>query len=297
MTDQELLAPRHDVPEAGRSGFLHEGTRQVHYLEWGPAHAPTVLLLHGGGQTAYMWEQLGVRLRDRLHVLAPDLPGHGDTDPIDDFGRHSLADAARCLLDAFGVEEAAVVGASLGGITALTLAASSPQRVAGIVLVDVGHRLEERGVQRIIDFMREHESFASLEEAAEAIAEYLPRRGPVDPDRLTRNLRQREDGRWVFKHVAGRRLRAEQEAGEDPAQNWRHILEGLEDDARALSVPALVIRGHQSDVLSDEGAADVAELIPDAQLALVEGAGHLAAGDNPEQTNQLIDEFLAGLDW
>ena len=59
--------------------------RQVHYLEWGPSDGPAVLCLHGGGQTAYMWEELGSSLRDRYHVLAPDLPWHGDSDPV---GRH-----------------------------------------------------------------------------------------------------------------------------------------------------------------------------------------------------------------
>jgi Alpha/beta hydrolase family len=66
--------PRHDVPLGGRSGFVVVDDRQVHYLEWGVSTAPPVLCLHGGGQTAYMWEELGEALRDRYHVLAPDLP-------------------------------------------------------------------------------------------------------------------------------------------------------------------------------------------------------------------------------
>ena len=74
--------PRHDIPNGGRSGFVMNGGEQVHYLEWGRAGAPAVLCLHGGGQTAYMYEALGAALAERAHVLAPDLPAHGDSDPL-----------------------------------------------------------------------------------------------------------------------------------------------------------------------------------------------------------------------
>ena len=83
--------PRHDVPLGGRSGFAVIDDRQVHYLEWGRVRAPNVLCLHGGGQTAYMYEELGSALEATYHVLAPDLPSHGDSDPIDDISRHALA--------------------------------------------------------------------------------------------------------------------------------------------------------------------------------------------------------------
>src|SRR5919106_1324502 len=98
--------PRHDVPLGGRSGFALVDERQVHYLEWGASTAPPVLCLHGGGQTAYMWEE-------------------------------------------FGYEQAALVGASLGGIVSLTLAAAEPGSASAIALIDIGHRLEDEGVNRI----------------------------------------------------------------------------------------------------------------------------------------------------
>ncbi|GIU89670.1 MAG: hypothetical protein KatS3mg010_0769 [Acidimicrobiia bacterium] len=72
--------PRHDVPVDGHSAFTLVDGRQVHYLWWGRCSAPPVVCLHGGGQTAYMYEELGAALRDRWFVVAPDLPGHGDSD-------------------------------------------------------------------------------------------------------------------------------------------------------------------------------------------------------------------------
>jgi pimeloyl-ACP methyl ester carboxylesterase len=291
-------APRHDVPAGGRSGFTIIDDRQVHYLEWGTVRAANVVCLHGGGQTAYMYEELGAALVPKYHVLAPDLPNHGDSDPVDEDGagdRYALAATVPPLFDAFGIAPAVVVGASIGGITAITFAAARPELVAGIVLIDIGHRLEEEGVHRIIEFLSAHESFASLEEAAAEIARYLPQRKEVRPESLTRNLRQRADGRWIWKHGMGRRWR--EEGGPEAMPDWRNILEGLADDAAALRCPVLVLRGGKSDVLSDQGAEEIAAIIPDSRLRTVANAGHLAAGDNPESTVGLIKAFLDEIAW
>jgi pimeloyl-ACP methyl ester carboxylesterase len=299
VPDPDDGAPRHDVPRDGRSGFTVVDGRQVHYLEWGHGGVPAVLCLHGGGQTAYMYEELGAALGHRYHVVAPDLPDHGDSDPLpaDAWGRDHLAAAIAPVTASFGITRAVVVGASLGGITAVTMAAAHPGLVAGIVLIDVGHRLEEEGVRKIIEFMGRHESFASLEEAATEIAAYLPHRREVRPESLTRNLRQREaDGRWVWKHGMARRWRRRQAEG-DPDHRWEDVLEGLADDAAGLACPVLVLRGAASDVLSDAGAEEVAALIPDARLETVASAGHLAAGDNPHTTVALVSSFLDGLEW
>ncbi|HEY7440295.1 MAG TPA: alpha/beta hydrolase [Acidimicrobiia bacterium] len=283
--------PRHDVPRAGRSGFVLVEERQVHYLEWGRSGAPPVLCLHGGGQTAYMWEELGAALRDGYHVVAPDLPWHGDSDPIDEMSRQHLAATIPPLLDEFGLEQVALVGASLGGIVSLTLAAARPELIGSVSLIDIGHRLEDEGVNRIIDFMAKHESFASLEEAAAEVAEYLPQRKSVRPESLRRNLRERADGRWEWKHGYGKRLRDTTDSL-DGGRNWRNLVAGLDDEVQAIPVPVLVLRGAGSDVLSNEGAEEIAALIPDARLATIGAAGHHAAGDNPESTASLVRGFL-----
>ena len=282
-------APRHDVPIGGRSGFTLIDGRQVHYLEWGRSGAPAVLCLHGGGQTAYMYEELGGRLAASYHVLAPDLPDHGDSDPTEEADRHGLAATLPALLAHFGIERCALVGASLGGIVSITYAAAHAEQVEAVALIDVGHRLEDEGVRKIIEFMSAHESFASLEEASVEVGKYLPFRKEVRPERLRRNLRQRDDGRWEWKHGYGRSLR---QRGDDRAGNWRKVVEGLDDDAKSLRCPVLVLRGASSDVLSQQGAEDVTALIPGARMAVIANAGHLAAGDNPASTVGLIHSFL-----
>jgi pimeloyl-ACP methyl ester carboxylesterase len=244
-----------------------------------------------------MYEELGAALGHRYHLLAPDLPNHGDSDSlVDGFGPVALAETISPLLDAFGMSRVAMVGASLGGLTSICFGASHPDRVAAIALIDVGHKLEPEGVRKIVDFMRAHESFASLEEAATEISKYLPQRKNERPESLTRNLRQRDDGRWVWKHGLGQRFRDVQEE-EHPANNLDTFMAGVDDAAAQLACPVLVLRGADSDVLSQKGAEEVAALIPNAQLATVEKAGHLAAGDNPHSTVGLVSTFLDGQRW
>src|SRR5262249_30997963 len=160
------------------------------------------------------------------HVFAPDLPGHGDTDPIEAMDRRSLAETIPPLLDAFGIERAAFVGASLGGIISLTLAAERPDIVAAIALIDIGHRLEDEGVNRITHFMPRHEWSGPPEEAAAAAAESLPPRRKVNADNLRRTLRELPDGRWVWKHMFARRLRS----ASAPVGGWRELVAGMGDE-------------------------------------------------------------------
>jgi pimeloyl-ACP methyl ester carboxylesterase len=311
--------PRHDVPKGGRSGFTVVTGRQVHYLEWGRSGAPEVLCLHGGGQTAYMFEDLGARLGDRYHLLAPDLPSHGDSDDVSPetvdpaalaaeawvgtehlvgtvaFGPTAFAATIPPLLDEFGFRSTHLVGASLGGMISLSLAAYRPDLVRSVTLIDVGHQLEPEGVRKIIDFMRAHDSFGSLEEAAEEIANYLPQRKNVRPESLTRNLRQRSDARWVWKHGYGRRFRQLEAEGVEephPAENLDAMLAVVRAAAERVTCPVLVLRGEESDVLSDEGAQAAVDLIPNARLEIVEKAGHLAVGDNPHSSVSLISAWL-----
>src|SRR4051794_17021501 len=249
-----------------------------------------------------MYEELGSALRGTHHVLAPDLPNHGDSDhlPEDVWGREVLAHTIPPLLEEFGLSPVVLVGASLGGPTSITLTAQRPELVAGVVLIDIGHRLELEGVRKIIDFMSAHESFASLDEAAAFVAEYLPYRKSFRPESLRRNLRERPDGRWVWKHGMGRRTQqrlAAQGVDSIDDMDWQGIMEGVADDAAAIEVPVLLLRGGSSDVLSGDAAEELMEILQHGRLETVEKAGHLAAGDNPHSTVSLVKQFLADLNW
>jgi pimeloyl-ACP methyl ester carboxylesterase len=161
------------------------------------------------------------------------------------------------------------------------------------VLVDIAHRIEPEGRDRITAFMMEHmeSGFGTLDEVADAIQQYNPHRPrPRDLDGLRKNLRQRPDGRWVWhwdpRFISGPR------GGADETRTSIIDPERLATAAKAISVPTLLVRGRQSDLLSEEGAKELLELIPQARFVDVAGAGHMVAGDRNDLFNAAIVEFL-----
>ncbi len=295
-----------DLPRGARRGFVRPGSPDpdaltLHYLEWGPSSAATIVTLHGGGQTAYAFTDLAANLGEAgFHVLAPDLRGHGESDwstdvayEPDDHTRDVIG-----LLDAFGIDHAVLVGQSLGGLVAASAAGLAPERAVGLVLVDIGAQLERKGVSRIVSFLRGYESFVSLEEAAGVIAEYNSRRPPT-PERiqnLRRNLREGADGRWRWKYdLRGLVATPDRDAPEDRAAGdaaIARIRASMERAAAGITCPVMVLRGAESDVLSGSGASEMSQLLPGAEIVVVDQAGHIVAGDNPRSTTDATLRFL-----
>ena len=164
------------------------------------AGRPTILMLHGGGQNRFSWKNTGQVLADAgFHVVALDSRGHGDSDraPDADYDVETLTADVMQVLDAIG-RPVILIGASMGGLTGILVAdRAGPDRVTRLVLVDVVPRFEKNGSARIREFMFSGlHGFGSLEEAADAVAAYLPyRTRPRSPEGLKKNLRLR-DGRW-----------------------------------------------------------------------------------------------------
>ena len=255
------------------------------------------MLLHGGGQTRHSWAGTWRVLVDAgWRAISLDLRGHGDSDWSDegDYSLDAFVDDLHAVVGTLP-SPPVLVGASLGGLASLVAVAEAPVQedvARAIVLVDVAHRVEESGRDRIGAFMTGNiDGFASLEEAADAIAAYNPHRPrPKDLSGLAKNLRQRDDGRWVWhwdpRFVMGQ-LGSADETRASVVDPFR-----LEKAVDVLAIPALLVRGRSSDLLSEEGARDFMERVPDAEFADVAGAGHMVAGDRNEIFNQAILGFL-----
>jgi pimeloyl-ACP methyl ester carboxylesterase len=258
---------------------------------FGEPDAPAVLMLHGGGQTRHAWHATAVNLADAgWRALTVDLRGHGEsTHPRPPaYALEDFASDVRALIAAIAPAPV-VIGASLGGIAGLLAITESPAApVAGLVLVDVAHRFQPRGAKRIASFMQEHpDGFASLSDAADAVAAYLPHRArPRDVAGLRHNLR-RDGGRWRWHWDPGVLAQA-RPLIEDQAQ----LHERLTTAATRLRQPCLLVRGADSDVLTRAIALEFIELAPSAALAEVPGAGHMVAGDNNNAFTSAIRAWL-----
>jgi len=283
-----------DFTDPRRVSFRGFGGITLAGESWGPQDGPLAVFLHGGGQTRHSWKDSGAALaKVGLHALLLDARGHGESDWAPD-GNYSREAMTSDLLDILaGLDRPAiVVGASMGGLTGL-LATDRPgsERIAGLVMVDVVPRPEARGVERVLNFLGGHaDGFASLEEAADAVAEYLPHRArPRSTDGLRRNLRLREDGRWYW-HWDPAMMSG---GGEDIEIHTA----ALEQAARTLTMPVLLVRGRLSDVVSEQGVEDFRALVPQLEYVEIGGAAHTAASDvNDEFSDAVVDFVRAHLD-
>ncbi|MFI1912561.1 alpha/beta fold hydrolase [Nocardia sp. NPDC020380] len=256
---------------------------------WGPQDGPLVVFLHGGGQNRHSWKDSGLALaKAGLHAVLLDARGHGDSAwaPDGDYRREAMVGDLMGVLEQLG-KPAILVGASMGGLTSL-IATTHPRHdlITGLVLVDVVPRTERAGVQRVLDFLSSSpEGFASLEEAADVVAAYLPhRRRPRNPEGLQRNLRQRSDGRWYW-HWDPAMMSGK---GEDIDLHTA----ALEDAARQLTIPVLLVRGALSDVVSEEGVAAFRALVPQAEYAEINSAAHTAASDANDEFTDVVVDFV-----
>ncbi|OBI73008.1 alpha/beta fold hydrolase [Mycobacterium sp. E740] len=249
----------------------------------------SVLLLHGGGQNRHSWKKTAQILADQgLHVVALDSRGHGDSDraPDANYTVDALCSDTLQVVEQIG-RPVALIGASMGGMTGMLVAdAAGPEKVSKLVLVDVVPRYEKDGSARIRDFMSSGvEGFESLDEAADAVAAYLPhRKRPRNPEGLKKNLRFR-DGRW-FWHWDPAFLTA-------PADDRFVREEKLEQAVMGLTIPILLIRGKLSDVVSVDGVKDFLEKVPHAEFAELAAAGHTAAGDDNDAFSEVVVQFVS----
>jgi pimeloyl-ACP methyl ester carboxylesterase len=250
----------------------------------------SILLLHGGGQTRHSWGRAALELAAKgYYVAAIDLRGHGDSD--------WAPDANYCIDAQIGDLRAVIrqmpappvlIGASMGGLISLTTAGEARDPpVRALVLVDVTPQVDPDGRARIIGFMRDRpDGFASVEEAADAIAAYLPHRPrPKDLSGLHRNLRRRPDGRWYW-HWDPRLFDTFEPDPEAAVLRYSAA-------ARNIAVPTLLVRGAKSELVTPENVAHLRESIPHAEYVDVMDAAHMIAGDRNDAFNAVVLEFLA----
>ena len=258
---------------------------------WGSESDPLVILMHGGGQTRHAWGNTGEVLGlSGFHVLAIDLRGHGDSDwhPDGDYSIDAYKSDLVSILNQLG-KSASIVGASLGGMVAFSLAGDldNGELVNALVMVDIGLYPNEKGSDQIINFMQSgNKGFASLEEASEAISGYLPhRKKPKDNNGLEKNLRLKEDGRyywhWDPKFIKGRTIKKEID---QKAINKKV--------AKNINVPTLLIRGALSNVVTQEEVNDFLLAVPHAEFEEIEKASHMIAGDRNDIFAASAIDFL-----
>jgi pimeloyl-ACP methyl ester carboxylesterase len=261
----------------------------------GDPQAPAVVFLHGGGQTRRSWGKAAAAVAERgWQAITVDLRGHGESD---------WSEEADYRLTAFALDvqqvlqhvppQPVLVGASLGGFTTMLLAGEiSPGIARAAVLVDIVPNMDESGANRIHNFMadRMKSGFESLDEVADAIAEYNPHRPrPTDLDGLRTNLRRRGD-RWYWhwdpKFISNTASLPPIELADLDRMN------AAVETILAGGVPMLLVRGQMSDLVSQDRADEFLARFPQVEFVDVRGAGHMVAGDRNDVFADAVLDFL-----
>jgi pimeloyl-ACP methyl ester carboxylesterase len=270
----------------------------LHLLEWSD-QGVALLLLHGFGNDAHIWDDFAPAVAPHYRTLALDHRGHGDSawDPEHRYDLETMVRDVEAVTEALETRRVVLIGHSLGGRIATFFAAAHPARMAGLVLVDIGPELDARGVTRIrmetaasID-----PSFGSVDEYARLLSLHYPAATPGAIIRMARHgLRRREDGRLVLKMDPI--LRGGLARSETPAQATERERRAIAEQWEALAripCPTLVVRGAASDVFAPDTADRMAdEVLQKGALAVVPQAGHSVMTDNPEGFLAVLSLFL-----
>ncbi|HET9730444.1 MAG TPA: alpha/beta hydrolase [Acidimicrobiia bacterium] len=279
----EYGIPWRGAPAVGRVDVEVDNGQRLSALRWGNDD-PELVLLHGGAQNAHTWDTVALAL-DRP-VVAIDLPGHGHSSHRDDhlYWPAENAVAVERAVRELAPKASAVVGMSLGGLTALALTDRAPDLVRSLVLVDVTPGVNREKSSAIAQFIDGPEYFSSFDEILDRTIQFNPTRSESSLRRgVLHNAIETDDGRWRWRYDLPRRGTGEGSEG--------RIMPGLDelwDAVTRMRVPLLLVRGSTSPVVDDDDVAELRRRKPDAEVVVVEGAGHSVQGDKPVELARLL---------
>ena len=270
---------------------------ELHLLEWSTQGVPLVLL-HGLGNEAHLWDDFVPSVAPHYRVLALDQRGHGDSDwdPEGRYDADAMADDLEAVLEALEIDRLVLLGFSMGGRVAMTFAGRHPERLAGLVIADIGPEVDARGVARISGEIAERRApvFANVQEYAAVLSLNYPAGQPHALKRMAEfGLRRREDG--LFELKMDPKLRAERPRDEAALAAEEAFIQRQWDALAKIPCATLVVRGAASDILSPEVADKmVDEVLQKGSLAIVPQAAHSVMTDNPKGFEKAVCEFVLG---
>jgi len=274
-----------------REGWITRDGLRLHHVEWGAPSAPAIIALHGLRSFAYTWEPVALPLADHFRIVALDQRGRGqsDWDPQRRYYASEYVRDLEALVDHLDLERFVILGHSMGGANALIYASRHRDRLAGLVIEDMGPGASagSAGADRIRrELLATPAEFASREAAAAFWRQQRPNISEAAVQaRVQHSMKPLDDGRIVWRHdaqgIAHARLHA---TPEQLVDLWPHV--------EALEVPTLLLRGANSDFLSAQTAAEMSRRNPRVLCQEVAQASHYVHDDNLEGFESALHAFL-----
>ena len=266
--------------------------RRMSAIQWGNEPIDLVFV-HGAAQNAHTWDTtvLALHTHGFVNMLCIDLPGHGRSDWRSDhhYDPRSMAADLSAMVAARAPHAKAVVGMSLGGMTTLALADLHPALVAKLAMVDVTPGVNAMKAKAVTDFVRGPQSFDSFNALLARTKEHNPTRSDSSLRRgILHNAHRNTDGSWSWNYDRGLSeitaappgaTSAQADAATDASLVER--FNPMWDIYERLTMPLVVFRGSLSPIVDDNDIAEVRKRRPDAEVVVVEDAGHSIQGDQP----------------
>lgn len=255
------------------------------FRDWGDASARPLVVLHGFTGHARSWDSFAAAMASNYRVLCLDQRGHGESAWTEDYSTPAMVGDLAAFVAALGLKSYDLLGLSMGGSNAIHFAGSNPPGLERLVIVDIGPEIQSSGSGRIAAGTRASDVFETPEEAIAA-----GRRGNARADehelhhRVRNNLLRTADGKWTYRY--DRRLRDASRPRPRPAtdENWAAW--------KRISVPTLLIRGTESDILAKETAGKMVETNSNCRLIEVAGSGHSIPLEAPRGFLEAVRTFL-----
>jgi pimeloyl-ACP methyl ester carboxylesterase len=273
------------------SHYLRCCEREIHYVEWGAQDAPPLIMWHGLARTGRDFDDIAAALSDTYRIICPDTIGRGlsqwSSDPDNEYCLAFYARLARALVDQLGFAQVRWVGTSMGGAIGTVAGATTLQgRISHLVLNDNGPALAAPAIERIKAYAGNPPQFDTVTELETFYRTVYKPFGWMSDAQWRRlaetSTRRLPDGK-VTPHY-------------DPAMVRQFFVYprdyDLWDEYDTLAMPALVLRGAESDLLLQDTAEQMTQRGPHALLAVIDGCGHAPALNVPAQID-LVREFLA----
>ena len=268
--------------------FIKVGDQNLHYLEWGDAGAPPVVMVHGLTGNAHAFDNLAPHFVPRYHVISVDVRGRGDSDwaTDGDYSNDAYVADLEGVREALGFERfSLLVGTSMGGRISLTYAGTYPERVERTILNDIGTEVDPRGGSRIATSSRDAvTTFATIEEVMawhrENRVGFVAMSDTQQRVAAGHAVKARPEGGYVWKMDPAVRSDPRRP---DPEASWNL--------ARRIPGPVLLVRGGASDLLSPEIAQRMMAEMQDCSMVEVPGVGHAPTLMEPEAFAPVLEFF------
>jgi pimeloyl-ACP methyl ester carboxylesterase len=264
---------------------------QFHYREWGYAHAPPLLILHGLTGHAWEFDRVAAALADRFHVLAVNQRGHGASAWAEEYAPAVMADDIAALSDTLQLDRVRIIGHSMGGVNSWLFAARHPERVERLAIIDVDpESITSEALVSVIVAVLHTYAQARYADPEEAVTQYLAEyTGPCRQQLrafVMNNLKVTSDGAWTWRFDARGLVRWVEDASGSAEAHWSAL--------RLLTCPTLVVRAGDSPFTKTSGAEDMRRNIPQARLVEIPGAGHDIHIDQFDALLAALWPFLIG---